>query len=284
MREKPKGVVCFQLIMAAQISLKEAVCLYWWQWRQPFFFFFFPKRLCCAAASITDPLGLPVSLYKPCLGVMEDHLRCRKVVLRSASLRPVRESQVFFFFLNFDFFFFFWCEFHFMRPSPTYASVPLYLPSALTTYLPKGNQQQPKTKTAPHRGSCSVTWCVTQYTLMPKQLYGLRPLASATPSVLDPHQESSRIFCCCPVTWDPAELVLQDQTFLMIMGKALGWANSKPWIWAWVVAELVLQPASSPVPLGLLLCPGKGWDQLSHAYTIWASCHLCHQGQLYYAA
>jgi hypothetical protein len=29
MREKPKGVVCFQLIMAAQISLKEAVCLYW---------------------------------------------------------------------------------------------------------------------------------------------------------------------------------------------------------------------------------------------------------------
>ena len=30
---------------------------------------------------------------------------------------------------------------------------------------------------------------------------GLRPLASATLSILDPHQDSSWISCCCPVSW-----------------------------------------------------------------------------------
>jgi hypothetical protein len=30
---------------------------------------------------------------------------------------------------------------------------------------------------------------------------GPRPLASVTPSVLDPHWDSSRLSCCCPVSW-----------------------------------------------------------------------------------
>jgi len=30
-----------------------------------------------------------------------------------------------------------------------------------------------------------------------------RLLASATPSVLDPHWDSSQLACCCPVSWKP---------------------------------------------------------------------------------
>lgn len=42
----------------------------------------------------------------------------------------------------------------------------------------------------------------------------LRPLASSTSSILDPHQESSWISCCCPVCHgDPAALDLQNQPF-----------------------------------------------------------------------
>ena len=54
--------------------------------------------------------------------------------------------------------------------------------------------------------------CHRVYTLLPKQLYlqmfiamshwsGSRPLDSATLSILDPHQDSSWISCCCPVPW-----------------------------------------------------------------------------------
>lgn len=50
------------------------------------------------------------------------------------------------------------------------------------------------------------------YTLLPKQLFlpvfismthwfDLRPLASATLSILDPHGDSSWISCCFPVSW-----------------------------------------------------------------------------------
>ena len=59
----------------------------------------------------------------------------------------------------------------------------------------------------------AVVWqCATQSTLLSillcLQMFiamshwsGLRPLASATLSILDPHQNSSWISCCCPVSW-----------------------------------------------------------------------------------
>ena len=51
-----------------------------------------------------------------------------------------------------------------------------------------------------------------------------------------------------------AALGQQDWPFYMSqafqMTDILGWANSEPWIWAWVEAELVNLPA-------LPLCPGE---------------------------
>lgn len=56
----------------------------------------------------------------------------------------------------------------------------------------------------------------------------------------------------------------------------LGQTNPKSWVWAWVVAELVrlsvLSPAPAPPKPALLLCPGKGWGQLSF---LW---HLARNG------
>ena len=40
---------------------------------------------------------------------------------------------------------------------------------------------------------------------------GLRPLASATLSILDPHWDSSQISCCCQCHGDPVVLDLQNQ-------------------------------------------------------------------------
>lgn len=98
---------------------------------------------------------------------------------------------------------------------------------------------------------------VTQYLILPKQLYltmfiatnwesSLRSLASATTSILDPHRDS-QASCCCLSCGDPAAMDLQDWPLHVVLQvqdeKMLGWANSKPWIWASVVAELVSLPA-----------------------------------------
>jgi hypothetical protein len=76
----------------------------------------------------------------------------------------------------------------------------------------------------------------------------------------------------------------------------IGWANTKPWTWAWVVSELVsppalphphhqgklssTAPARSPNPAA-----SKGQSQLSYSHTT-GPVHLCllHQGQLHCAA
>jgi hypothetical protein len=48
---------------------------------------------------------------------------------------------------------------------------------------------------------------------------------------------------------DPVALDLQDWPFHALQklfyrwGTGWGWANSKPWIWAWVITELVIPPA-----------------------------------------
>ena len=72
---------------------------------------------------------------------------------------------------------------------------------------------------------------------------GSRPLASVTPSVLDPYGNSSQISCCCSVSWScvmcPAATYPNQSQMIQI----LGWASSEPWIWAWVAADLVKPPA-----------------------------------------
>lgn len=54
----------------------------------------------------------------------------------------------------------------------------------------------------------------------------------------------------------------------------LEWANSEPWMWAWVVAELVSQGQLSIAGAGLGASPPRaleGWGQLSHADVFGAS-------------
>ena len=82
----------------------------------------------------------------------------------------------------------------------------------------------------------------------------------------------------------------------MIPSVMLEWANSEPWIWAWVVAELVsLQAFLYPVykcklsSAALAISPnagaGKWQGKLSQSQTL-GEVHpcLCHQSQLYWAA
>ena len=71
---------------------------------------------------------------------------------------------------------------------------------------------------------------------------GLRSLAPVTLSILDPHQASYCLFCCCPVLWrtfsfGTAGLALSQAS--TVHRRCRYWVGSTPWIWAWVIAELV---------------------------------------------
>ena len=59
-------------------------------------------------------------------------------------------------------------------------------------------------ETYSHRGSFSISWCIPKYNLLYTHLYlqmfiaishwsGSRPLASATPSILNSHQDSFQL-------------------------------------------------------------------------------------------
>ena len=103
---------------------------------------------------------------------------------------------------EFSFFLFFkfllvLCRFHTMLPNP---ALP---PSALET--------SPAQQRTNNCGHCSTFHCALQSTLSSTHLCllmfiamtwsDLRSLASATLSILEPHWDSSRIPCCCPVSW-----------------------------------------------------------------------------------
>lgn len=83
----------------------------------------------------------------------------------------------------------------------------------------------------------------TQYILLSKQLYlqmiiainlwfRLRTLVSATVSILDPHQNSSRLSCYCPVSWKFCSLDLQNRPFMHSSSSQIRWilecASSEP--------------------------------------------------------
>ena len=62
---------------------------------------------------------------------------------------------------------------------------------------------------------------------------GMRPLASATPSVLDPHWVFSQISWLCPVSWRSCSLYLQNwplHRLQQFIGRVdVGVGQSKPW-------------------------------------------------------
>jgi hypothetical protein len=77
---------------------------------------------------------------------------------------------------------------------------------------------------------------------------GLRPLDSATPSILDSHWNSSWISCRCPVLWRFCSVGSMGPAFAHApvvhrWGRCWGGPTQKSWIWAWVLAGLVSLPA-----------------------------------------
>jgi hypothetical protein len=124
-----------------------------------------------------------------------------------------------------------------------------------------------------------VSQCVIQHTLLSTHLYlqmfiamshlsGSRPLASAMLSILDPHWKSSWIFRVALCHGDPTPLGLQKwplhalYQFIDGIDAGLGWANSKPRIWAWVVS----------LP-GLLHPYHQGELRISFSHILGASSH-----------
>jgi hypothetical protein len=69
-------------------------------------------------------------------------------------------------------------------------------------------------------------------------------LASVTPSILTPHQESSLVILLLPCVTQILQLwISRTGPFThpnhSHMIQIWEWANSEPWIWVWVAAELV---------------------------------------------
>jgi hypothetical protein len=123
-----------------------------------------------------------------------------------------------------------------------------------------------------------------------------RPLASAIPSILEPYQDSSGISCCCPVSWRSCNFRSAGQALSCAPAVHrwvdVGWANSEPWVWAWVSAEVSppallhphyrgelssTAPASSPNATA-----GKGQGQLSHSSCPWGRLAHTHTTPLLY--
>lgn len=109
-----------------------------------------------------------------------------------------------------------------------------YLLSVFATF------HHPKQSTEyPLHGNYRVLQCY-QYTIFSKHLslqmcitinhlFYLRPLASAKPSILDPHHDSSWLSCCCPLSersysFDSARLALSLVTGIDILGRF--WSES----------------------------------------------------------
>lgn len=78
-----------------------------------------------------------------------------------------------------------------------------------------------------------------------ESLSGSRPLTSATLSVLDSHQNSSQIFCSCPISWRTCIFGSARPAPSTVHRWGNCWGAPKPWIWAWVVTELVRLTALS---------------------------------------
>ena len=92
-----------------------------------------------------------------------------------------------------------------MHPIPSHAPSPL-----IPTLHPFNFPPQQRKKS--YCRWCSVSQCLPQNALLTTPLCsqmaiamtswsGMRPLVSATLSILDPHWDSSWISCCCPVSW-----------------------------------------------------------------------------------
>jgi hypothetical protein len=106
----------------------------------------------------------------------------------------------------------------------------------------------------PHIFICERSW---QWALG-----GSRSVSSVTPSVLNPHHNSSQLPCCCH--GDPAALEQQDWLFTHPIHSQViwiwRWASSVPWISAWIgsrAGHLTGSPLSTPAGWALQHCSGE---------------------------
>jgi hypothetical protein len=133
-----------------------------------------------------------------------------------------------------------------------------------------------------------------------ESLSGSRSLPSMTPLTLDRHQDSSRLPCCCPVSWrccnfGTVGLALSVVSMTQVILN-LEWINSGVLNWAWVVAELVsiwlslLYTTRASFPALLWLGNRKltsAGDRVSSPALMplgLAHSHLCFQSQLHCVA
>lgn len=179
--------------------------------------------------------------------------------------------------------------------SCTHLSVPLYLPSSLATSL-WGKEKEKKKKKGIKmclRGSCSVSWCVTQYAPSHKQLDSANvpgrlslvwSLASAVLSVLDPLGPPVVALChgapeALPLQSRPLRVPQQFTDGSGQLGSWPGWQSTS-------------SPASTPSRPALQHCPtAHPMLQLARGVASYpaltslrpARPHPCHQGPLYCA-
>lgn len=119
---------------------------------------------------------------------------------------------------------------------------------------------------------------------------GSKSLALAISSILDPHRDSSQIFCYCSESWKSCgygSTGLTPSRVLIAHKWGRSWGGltrSKSWIWALVEAELISLPdllhpchqasfpgrggANSAQPLGINMTSGYSPDH-GHPHSFW---------------
>lgn len=171
----------------------------------------------------------------------------------------------------------------------------------------KGKKKETKRIKMGRCGSCSVSWCVTQYTLLPKQLDFANVHCSLSlvwteasgfcyTVIAGSSHDSSWTSCCCSVSLRScnfgsaglAPSCIQQFTDGLGQLKALDLGLSGSW-----VAQPISSLGPTPPRLALQHCPasspsaaaGKGQGQLSCSHALRSSSPaLCHCGLLYCAA
>lgn len=130
-----------------------------------------------------------------------------------------------------------------MLPNLSYLPLPLYPPPPFQTPC-----QQRKKRS---HGSCSMSQCVPEhtllFTLLCLQIFiamtcwsCTKPLASATLLTLEPHWDSSQISWCCPMSWRSCSFGSIGPARQFIDGVHVGMGHSKSRIWAGILCVAVL--------------------------------------------
>lgn len=82
-----------------------------------------------------------------------------------------------------------------MHPTPTHLPLSPFLPSTLTTLPPTERKKSHVEDVVCHSVSYSMPFCPGFFANFQTSWSGVRPLASVPLLILEPHSDSSQIFC-----------------------------------------------------------------------------------------